>query len=220
VVLADAVKAISAYGGFHDVGKTRAAGAVDFVAPVPPTDRLRSVAEPREGLWIVTLQTPALLCVAETLNESSGAKALHDVYDKAWKELSDSGLELVRFFAEQRLAGGWFLHRRFGKNHYRPYLLTAPGSVFVLRAAKGASATALKTLVQHWIDRGLHLPESVAASYDATGADAWRRCPYVPENGFGEVRVNMPVHWDLAPVSQGMEFEPLDSTWAITEAGV
>ena len=124
--------------GLQGVGKTKSSAEMD----VRPQGSIKPLHTgqvlPREGLWIITLQTPALICDPARLDESSGHRELHQAYASAWTELSGSSIILVRFFAEQSLAGGYYLHQRFQSGKpYNPYVLTEPGSVFVLTAVPG-----------------------------------------------------------------------------------
>ena len=95
-------------------------------------------------MWIVTLQTPALLCnpneliaqeeqsknkpkskLAFWLSKPSPEKSnivnqadkLKQAYNKVWRQLSNDKLELERFFATQSLAGGYYLWKRFQASH-------------------------------------------------------------------------------------------------------
>lgn len=98
---------------------------------------------------------------------------------------ADSALPLRyrHHFATQRLAGGDFLHRRHGQGQpYRPLVLTKAGSVFVFEVIDVAGA---RRVLDHWQQRGLSLPPEVR---EVHGAD-WKRHPYLPENGHGEVAV-------------------------------
>ena len=86
-------------------------------------------------------------------------------------------------FATQRLAGGDFLHLRYGQGKpYRPLVLTEAGSVFVFEVVDVQRARAV---LDHWQRCGLALPPQVR---EVHGAD-WTRHPYLPENGHGEVAV-------------------------------
>jgi hypothetical protein len=157
---------------------------------------------PHDGLWIVTLQTPALLCDPDQLDETSGQKELRGVYEESWKQLSDNSLKLERYFVRQRLSGGTYLHGRFGqtKDLYRPYLLTEEGSVFVLKAVEGCEAQA-EQQIRKWLACGLPLPAWAVDRYarNAQAKDRWRYCPFLPENGYGEIAINLGIHWQKQP---------------------
>lgn len=170
--------------GLRGLGKTKAHAAVELRDARPDGDYLPSQSADT-GPWVVTLQTPALLLNASDLSETSGERELRAAYEAAFADLGASSLRLVRYFASQRLAGGFYLHRRFhAGERYRPYLLTEPGSVFVLEASTAAHAAQARDCIAGWQQHGLPLPASL-------GKLTWRSCPYVPENGYGEVRVNL-----------------------------
>jgi hypothetical protein len=157
-----------------------------------------SSLEPIAGnLWVITLQTPALLCDPETLNETSGPDALHAAYATVWEQLSDGKLTLVRYFARQSLAGGEYLQQRFtagGKQSvpYRPFLLTDAGSVFVLRDKAGDA----RGLVEAWLAAGLPLPAWAVGRHDTT----WKTNPFLPIDGFGAIAVNLECHEKKRPL--------------------
>jgi len=103
-------------------------------------------------------------------------------------------LRLLRFFAQQQLVGGGYLGERFwkGRTAYNPKLLTCPGSVFVLEPT-GESAAVAEAVLAHWRDYGLDQPTG------APGGDDWRTNPYIRQNGYGEVAINLDLHWGLTP---------------------
>ncbi len=183
--------------GLRPIGKTKAAAHVELVeSPLPPGELFSSNTARRDNLWVVMLRTPALLFDTAALSEDAGREELEAVYRATWRALSNGALELVRYFARQTLAGGEYLQARFRNGQpYRPYVLTEPGSVFVLQPSsthQGAKDTAAKC-INEWARYGLSLPPALA-----TGA-TWQTCPYLRENGYGEIAANMPVHWEYRP---------------------
>ncbi len=176
--------------GMNGWGKTKAfattfiAGQYNAIAPGPS-----------RGMYVITLQTPALLCDPHQLNEASGHKQLYAAYSELWKELSGGSLELVRFFASQSLTGGFYLHQRFQPDKdYHPWLLTDAGSVFVLKQSDCPKGAAAQPIVKNWLWHGLPLPDWANIRYGKNGAgngNDWQNCPYIPQNGFGEIAVNI-----------------------------
>ena len=63
------------------------------------------------------------------------------------------------------------------------------GSVFRLRAADSSAEEKL----ERWLRCGLPFPDWAAEEY---GAEPWKRCPFVTENGYGEIAVNLAWHWE------------------------
>jgi len=196
-------------GRLHGLGKTKARAEVtlDGQEPVFLSNPL-----PRDGLWILTLQTPALLCNPDQLDETSGQAELRGAYEETWKQLSGNSLKLERYFARQRLSGGTYLHGRFGqtKDHYRPYLLTEAGSVFVLKAVEGCEAQA-EQQIRKWLACGLPLPAWAVERYarNAPLEDRWRYCPFLPENGYGEIAANLEIHWQKQPQEGEYQYIPM-----------
>jgi len=176
--------------GLRGMGKTKAAADVQLSSGPAARGLHQSRPEPRDAVWVVTLQTPALLCEPEGFNDGP----LCEGYQRVWSQLSADSLQMKRFYAQQYLAGGRYLYRRFqSHSDYRPWLLTDAGSVFVFEAARGRESYAQERIAE-WLAHGLPLPGWVARD----GSD-WNTCPFLPENGFGEIAVNLDVHWDRRP---------------------
>jgi hypothetical protein len=185
------------------IGKTKARARVDVqVRSVlsPALAPCRDPVQPAEDtarLWVITLQSPALLLNPRDGGISGDSEWLRQLYDAVWKtpEFSDGTLELVRCFTRQSLHGGFLADRATGRRGhvYYPFLLTDAGSVFVLRAP-GDVATA-QAKIATWYERGLPLPEWARERY---GED-YRTNPFLPQDGFGEIAVNLPCHLDLMP---------------------
>lgn len=183
--------------GLHGFSKTKATARVRIdEGAIDP--HMKSQLAPIDDQWIVTLQTPALLCNPQGLNETSDSENLKQAYAETWDQISNGALELSHYFAAQSLVGGKYLYERFqpGKP-YNPFLLTNAGSVFVLKAKTDAAADC----IDEWFKYGLPLPAWAGVLYARTGDDGshWSNCPFLPENGYGEIAVNLPVHWDLDP---------------------
>ena len=157
------------------------------------------------GEYVVTLQTPALLvdpgrhlAPGKKLGKSD-EQTMRTEYADIWKSLSDGSLELVNYFHRVSLTGGAYLNKRFQKDEaiYRPYLMTEAGSLFVLRPVTDEGRKKL----DHWARYGLEISKEVAKFYGLPADrqnDWWQRCPYLPENGFGEIRVNAKPRYPLA----------------------
>jgi len=177
--------------GIAAFGKTKARGRISISPSVTASEHEPSLAPLDKNLWVVTLQSPALLCDPAVLDETSGQRELHQAYREVFDELSSNKLDLVRYFARQSLAGGEYLRIRFGgKRPYNPFLLTNAGSVFVFRD-RGSSGK----LIQSWLEHGLPLPAWAIQRYD----DSWLSNPYLPDDGFGEITVNLDWHTKKRP---------------------
>lgn len=181
--------------GLTGMSKTKISAKIDFPASELES-KIESKCEPRgkNKYWVITLQTPAILCNPANLNEASTDKDLFSEYAAVWNQISGETLELSHFFAAQSLAGGYYLYKRFqdGKN-YSPYLLTDAGSVFILTEVQNENIDA-KTKIEQWFKSGLEFPEWAKKQYGKNNqpdGDNWTNCPYIPENGFGEIAVNL-----------------------------
>lgn len=157
---------------------------------------------------VAVLQTPALL-------RDPGDKSLDlaMAYGDAFAELGlPQAWRLISVFARERLAGGGFFFNRFaGKGKaYAPWLLTEPGATFVFEC--GADGV-------HWPEdlfkRGLQVPASVKIHHGIEKVpDLYRVCPYLPENGYGELivdpfRIRSRPLWEVrSPSALGLEVEP------------
>ncbi len=172
--------------GLASFGKTKTSAKVSWKDHRP---RFESRKAPIKGEWRISLTTPALLCEASDITRSTGsADELFAAYQKRWSALSKGRLTLKRFFARQSLAGGYYLYRRFQTpGAYQPWLLTNAGSVFVLTGAADC-----EDLIKDWLAKGLDVPGAT-----------WKTCPFIPENGYGEIAVNLELDEFKLPVGEG-----------------
>lgn len=185
------------HSGWERLGKRNSRFRFDlnenYAPAAVPTHHAGVLAD---GKAIVTLQTDALLFDAYAQTDLNNLAALYRQY---WNEASNGACQLSHFFARQVFYGGYFgsMYRTHAGGHYFPYVLTAAGSVFVLEAASGQEKQAHDALKQ-WQAGGLPLPGSILNKIRQASVPAessWRACPFVPENGFGEICVNLEWHW-------------------------
>ena len=177
--------------GLPNIGKTRATAAVSWLTSASPWSMAQMVLP--DNLTAVTLQTECLMTDPVVLCDSEAG--LETAYAEFWNEISAGSLRLVRFFARQSLYGGYVSRRARRRRDngvpYEPYLLTDRGSVFVLQKTDVAEAD---ELVATWAVGGLPAPKWVSRRYAADGQPLWRCCPYLKENGFGEIMVDLACH--------------------------
>lgn len=156
--------------------------------------------------WIATLATDALVLNIEEL-AGAGRPELEQAYRDAWEEIGKralrqdrSPIELQHYFSEEKLVGGDYLHHRFrgAQETYTPYLITGAGSVFILKS-KPEDVTAVQDIFHQLMQSGLPLrkwAEDKFGRKDKKGThhpgDYWENCPFIPQNGYGEIVVNHP----------------------------
>lgn len=181
-----------ASGPLEGIGSTRAAASL----AVTPVDQSARKVEPEgKGFWRVTLQSDAVLHPLCAMAEENAGSAswLRQSYLKYWSGLveqwtaqnPDKKVELASdsfdFFASQRYAGGYLAARYpLNADKYYPYFLTEAGSVFRFELTGDAEA------FLGWLARA-GLP---AAHDDPDVVQDWRRFPFSPKLGYGEVTVD------------------------------
>jgi hypothetical protein len=176
--------------GLYGIGKTKARASVT-PSDHSPVEAQLNPGDPRT--WFVTLQTPALLASFHDGAIGMDTDAMAKAYADAWSDLSNKALKLKRYYSHESLAGGGYIKKRFRTaDAYNPFLLTDAGSVFVLESEVGGKED-VPALLTKWMKYGLPLPKKVKQAY----GEAWDRNPYLPENGYGEIAVNL--FYDAAP---------------------
>lgn len=164
--------------GVPRIGKTEAIVSLatpPHVLPPDPVAPTRRLSDGRPA-WAVVLQTDALINDLDALRASDGDVAAD--YTRYW---ADQGFDLIDWYAAQRLYGGYLALRYPQRpDRYEPYLVTEAGSAFLL-AARPDSADP-EARLRRFCRFGLPLAAPFAQ------AD-WQTCPFLPENGFGAVRV-------------------------------
>ncbi len=157
---------------------------------------------------VITLNTPALLLSPGlALNEDAGKEQLFEAYSQVWDELSQKKLKLKRFFARQGLSGGEYQSRRFQKeamDFCYPWILTEAGSVFVFDMVEGCN----NEIARSWLEKGLPLPENVCKFYGISHKkeEQWQACPFISQNGYGEIVLNLEFHWTRMPQNQSIKY--------------
>jgi CRISPR/Cas system CSM-associated protein Csm3 (group 7 of RAMP superfamily) len=162
--------------GLWNMGRTNAAMQVVDVRKAPACTP--KPFDGAEDTFAIMLLTPAVM--TDALKACNGSLQWHteakDAYAAYWQERD---VELVDFMASQRWAGRYAAMRfrpyrgRERDRDYYPFMLTEPGSVFLLKGEglKEKLATC-------------HLPHAELNEK----AVSWRTSPFVPENGYGRFR--------------------------------
>lgn len=187
--------------GIPGIGRTKAWAQVTLIgAPRIPPVLTRNIDENNKNLFVVTLQSDALLLPrqpGEALKATNDANSLQQYYKDYWQDKSGKSLALVNYFATQRRVGGAYFHhyyqrKRDGQARYHPDWLTEAGSVFILRVNDNSVLNEAEDKLQNWLNLGL----PVHADYSDY---SWQHTPYLRENGYGEIKVNQPCHSELNP---------------------
>ena len=163
------------------LGKTKA--ALDW-KPEPLKEK--PTAKKHESGWRVVLQT--LTCMhgphGTRSKDPDPATALRTDYQAYWSHALGGDGCLVDFMARQRLAGGYLARRYPVSAGYEPYLLTEPGSIFLVEAVAGKECDLAERLAALAVT-GLPL-----GSGWQEGRDDWKHHPFRPEAGWGEVLIS------------------------------
>ena len=181
--------------GLHWLGKTEASAEVSLTAPfiIPGS---HPVTQNQQQITITLLSSACLLPIGTPVPSTNGGNALLEAYGKSWTALSDGSLKLCRFYAEQQLVGGQYLHKRFGQGKpYNPRIFTTAGSVFVFTTTDFKKA---ESCLDNWSKYGL--PQLSDFSTD------WQENPYIAPNGYGEIAVNL----TTAPEPGKNDWQPIE----------
>ncbi|MBW2739140.1 MAG: hypothetical protein JRE64_09910 [Deltaproteobacteria bacterium] len=186
-----------AHNWFDYIGKRDSRIKTVRVSSEPWPSAVSGLDISRDKITVLTLQSDALILDPWELKVED-KNSLFEAYKESWNNISDGAFELKRFFAAQKLRGG-YIGRRFRINRkYYPFFLTNAKSVFVLEIKDQAEA---ERRVEIWLRRGLPIPDWAFERYGRSsgGRLDWQKCPFTPENGFGEIIINLSCHWEHAP---------------------
>ena len=167
-------------------------------APELPQKR-HQLAQSGAQLAVVVLQTDALLFKGSTYADDPGY-SLHEIYSRYWREVTQATWSLSRFYARQKMAGGYLGRRYPLESFYYPYILTEAGSVFILERQSNSQGSEILTKLEK---HGLPLPDEIVQNI-SDKKNIWQTCPYVPENGYGEICVNLEWHWQKSQKLQNI----------------
>ena len=148
-----------------------------------------------DNIAIITLQSDALM-FDEYVNQFP--INLLEIYQKYWSDATKKTCRLVNLFARQKMVGRYYgiRFKKLHNNNYYPFILTEAGSVFILEAN---DVTAAANVLRELRDNGLPLPNDIQlkiSQLNIEDIDTWKICPFVKENGYGEIVVNLDWHWN------------------------
>jgi len=163
-----------------------------------PLTKNRADMEKINQQFAIVLQTSSIMLDPQDLAKHSDEKSIFDenqilkkLYRDYWDHVFNGSVSMKNFFATQELQGG-YLGMRFFKNHYHPFYLTSQGSTFVFSISDVADENEKSTInkiINKLTTKGLDLPTWAKKYY---GENPWQLCPFVPENGYGEIRIQRP----------------------------
>lgn len=171
--------------GLDDIGKTSATATFTRRDPEP----LLQLGDKNEAT--ILLVTPAALFFKSSAsNDREGS-----LFDRYRSYFCVFGLELENFFASIDLAGGHAAIRRsiYGGDYY-PFILTVPGAIFRLKIPDMRGRENLEKFLRFGLPVG-EIEKGVRPN--------WVKCPFTPENGYGEIRLHDP---DKSLLSTAIEF--------------
>ncbi len=182
---AEFISLLQELGQLTHLGKTKARATLGL-RPAPILTPLQLNAGDQV---ILTFLSPTLIGDIRQIDQS--ASSLQAAYESDLAELSGASLTLKHHFSQQTLQGGDYLSRRTGQKSYIPWLLTSPGSVWVLEVKQAEQAQAV---LNSWQTEGIPTPEWARTLYSdgADDTEIWRTNPYIRANGFGSIAVNHP----------------------------
>lgn len=157
-------------GGLDGIGRTGARMTVRDARACPP------VATASAGTVRIILETPAIL--TDTLENDAVWLAQYEAYFKA---VLGSGVTDLKAVAQRRLAGDYYGFRfkpYADKSWYVPFEVTQAGACFEMTLDEKA-AKALNNCLRHG------LPPRIDGR--VLEAEDWRLCPFMNQNGFGEI---------------------------------
>ena len=168
------------------VGKRQCAVKPEVSSDPPPSFFDKKDAKK----FAVVLQTPAIMVdpaefLSSSVEISNLRSKMREFYNGYWKDVFGESARMSTFYAKQELRGG-YQGMRFMKDNYRPFYLTSEGSTFVFEIDDSDDARKKIDAIRKY---GLKLPSWAVRQY---GEKAWKKCPYVPENGYGEVAIHFP----------------------------
>lgn len=186
-----------AFGLLKYLGKRASRVTVDIKQEAPkPFKTIQPL--PDSDTVVISLQSDAMMVNPEDLlKNGQTAGQLLTLYKAYWegKEVSDKVFTLSHFFAMQKIRGNFIRRKKDESSPYYPYYLTEAGSVFVLRIKNDKeNMDKAQQCFKHWKEKGLKLPQWAVDDYgDADKKNVWKKCPYVPQNGYGEVTINLDI---------------------------
>lgn len=170
-----AAQLVSAFSEDLDgIGRTAATASFRAISAA------NQVTVPDGPIVDILLLSPAVL-FDPVEGEQVTQKSLAALYDSYFETML--GAKLVNYFARPVFAGQYPAIRRrpYGKAYY-PFMQTKAGAVFRVSLPDDKARQALGEALQF----GMPVPELGGR------AVTWQTCPFMPENGYGEIALHRP----------------------------
>lgn len=177
--------------GLVQIGKLRADLRAEIrSAKSDPAEVSRvMLGDEERAAYRIKLVSPAWLLGISELGDLENGTPLRDVYLEIFKKLlpgKEINWDNFDFLAQHQWSGGRraYRYKQLDDEGYHPYLLTQPGSVFVFPLEPNSNEEErinLESAFSSLLHTGL--PQ---ANPDAD----WQNCPFLPQNGFGQITVN------------------------------
>jgi len=191
--------------GLFGLGKTKVEVKTHISTAEPPAIDCKPFYQIHNNIntpiWVITLQTDAMIINPETIGGPENCTTAHlkKEYERYWETI-DEDIKVKTHFSAQILYGR-YLSRRFQKDKpYNPYILTKAGSVFILSTKnEGRYIKRIGEKLAKLQQNNLPLPNWTEELYGNDSPVTWQNCPWLPEHGYGEIKVNLPFHSTSCP---------------------
>ena len=203
--------------GWLSVSRTRARTTGRVVAVKQNADSVPPLSYEGKSVYVVTLRGSVLMLPPWECVDTDGVmqpdSVIDDLFAQYWQEVSNGSLRELpeKRFKTDRLIGGFQawkyrydphedrglidepdIDKRISQQKelpYNPTLAVNPGSVFVL-AVEDEQDDEAGRHVADWLKHGLPLAAWAAKAY----GDTHHTNIFLPQNGYGEIDVNLPCH--------------------------
>jgi hypothetical protein len=144
----------------------------------------------KEGRVVLLLETPTVM------TDPKSNTPLPDQYLGYFRRLLGEGVKAVQAVATRRMAGEFYAHRyAIEAGKYLPFSLTEAGATFAFDLD-----TAAATKLTGFLSGGL---PPLHNGKLLTDPNDWTVCPFMPENGFGEITVLDQTTIDAVRLAEG-----------------
>lgn len=187
--------------GLFTLGKTKARTVETRISETKTSPVQAGSATPKAGDWRLVLDTPLLMLREYHLsNEVLYWAAIKQYWRQATQNCYELKFEkgLPEIYAQQSFASGYqpLKFRFFGADRVEPFVLTKPGSVFILRCIDTAKAGVVRDKLERtglpvaeWgLPKPLNRESDDPGKMELLTQPDFNACPFGPHNGYGHIR--------------------------------